>query len=168
MPETTITPQELNNRIQAVFQELNQRNPEVGKIVYLMKEYGLRISEASRLGVITTKIQQNEYLVQIEKTNSLRKINTTAQDGKMIDELIRAGKNGIIYTKGQIRRMIATSRQLVNIHIKNKPSVTHLFRHNKIKQMYGEGSTVTEIAQYMGISKNIAREYINSAVKIII
>ena len=70
MPETTITPQELNNRIQAVYQELNQRNPEVGKIVYLMKEYGLRISEASRLGVITTKIQQNEYLVQIEKTNS--------------------------------------------------------------------------------------------------
>lgn len=160
-----ITPSQLDTALLTVLAISQAENLHINQALTMLYFYGLRINEVTTLGEITTKITTNEYEIFTKKNNKSRKIYPLPEHQTTLDEAIAAGNNFMPYSIEAIRRYISQRLPIKNATIGNKKSNTHLYRHNKAKQLYQNGISLNQIATYLGITPSIANQYITSVVR---
>ena len=131
------------------------------KILY---DHGFRIKEV--LEAKRWKLNDNGiFRVETEKGSLPRFINYSEIEGRYRNELDYANYTDKLLNYSQVKRRFESYFNAQFFTENNRKLITHLFRHNFVKQKYNQGLSIEEISKIIGeINKENTRGYVESKI----
>jgi site-specific recombinase XerC len=153
----------LNSELLRVVKTTEKLGIEINDIFKVMYWYGLRISEATQLHKISMDNYTTHVSILCPKTRTVRIITKGGEGTNALNRLI-ANKNGYHPEPSRILRICKQLLRYRNVTIGDKPCYTHLFRHNRAKQMKLSNYTISGIAAFYSITTSVANRYVSSVI----
>jgi hypothetical protein len=159
-----ITPQELNNSLNNFCTLLINKYFFAGYCLKDLYNLGFRYNELYNRANISMP-DPNHYLIITEKGSNPRTIAKTDFSNFWNNNFLSDSTAFIHCRCCTMQRLFNRYYLYKNTKVDTKSIKTHLFRHNRIKQMHLHGMSDNEIALYFG-EVNIAniQNYINSTI----
>lgn len=132
----------------------------------LMYVFGLRVNEAVEFDKIIHAKSDKYLMLFTKKNNRYRKIRNYSWVNIAIKYMSNARKEKTNASKYDIREYLLRFTELGGMHIGKKRVITHIFRHLYAKRKYQKSKELSKIAKLMGISKNVASNYISSIIMV--
>lgn len=131
------------------------------KILY---SHGFRIREV--LEAKRWKLNENGiFRIETEKGSLPRFINFNEIEKRYRNELDYANYNDRLLNYSQVKRRFESYFSAQFFTENNRKLITHLFRHNFVKQKYNQGLSVEEISKIIGeINSENTRGYVTSKI----
>jgi len=140
-------------------------NPPLYAVYKTLFDHGFRIRE---LKSIETWIHQpNEIVICKTLKGSNDRLIPANELNYLILESIDAGTNLVWNTSySTIERFFDRNKGVLQFLVNDAPISTHLFRHNRVKQLYESGLNTAQVKAVMGIlSDDVTENYRDSVIK---
>lgn len=159
-----ITPSELRVDCELILSRAHAYNSITASVIAVLLQTGCREAEALDRSRWSLK-SDGSYILQPGKRNPSRAIPASQVNTVFAAYLAASGLPSSLSSRNNLRRLSRIFSQYPNATCGDKGISSHRFRHNKIKQLSAQGSTIPEIKIIMGlVSSSIVQAYIDSTI----
>lgn len=144
-----LTNSEILAECNLVYSRANSYSAILGSLFHTMLLNGCRTVEAINKTAWDFS-SAPDWILTTAKFGDLRHIDESEIDSMHISLIQDSSTADRIYSPDELRKIFNKFTSYPLLNCRNKQIACHLFRHNKIKQLYDGGMSVPNITAYMG------------------
>lgn len=161
---TILTPTQINNVCLQVVNSTSDYNDYLHSCLHVMYITGCRCGEVANLN-LWKHTNPNKVSWQTIKRGGIRSINTSELPSFYVNFIDNPPASGFISSKRNIRSAFDIFSPYQAIWTLDKQISSHLFRHNRMKQLYADGWSIDDITAWFAVGANeVSDYYINSVI----
>ncbi|MEP7168764.1 MAG: hypothetical protein ABI855_05285 [Bacteroidota bacterium] len=163
---TILTDTEIDDVCTNILSNVSTYEPHLFAMFQTMYNLGCRETETVTLSRWTPS-GFHLFDLQTMKRGGIRVISYDVLPALFISTVLNPPSRGFLYSARNLRDVFNKFSPYRNIFCKDKEIACHLFRHNKMKQLFNEGNDYNQIANYFAVSDAfVAQYYVTSVIEV--